>query len=132
MSEEFYWLTATVVLTGLIWVPYILDRVAIWGLMPTLANPPVPRPRQSEWAERMRMAHTNAVENLVVFAPLVLMLGASDISSPTTVLTCQVFFGARLAHLVFFTIGIAVLRTLAFVVGFGAQVVLVLALFGAV
>jgi uncharacterized MAPEG superfamily protein len=130
MSGEFFWLTLTVAMTGLIWVPYMLDRFAVWGIMPTLNNPPPSPPRQSEWAERMMAAHRNAVENLVVFAPLVLMLGALDISTPTTVAACSTFFWARLVHLVVYTIGIPVVRTLAFLVGVGAQAVLVLALFG--
>ena len=81
MSQEFFWLALTVAMTGLIWVPYILDRVATRGLMGTLANPGPELPQQSDWAERMKAAHYNAVENLVVFAPLVLMLHALNIST---------------------------------------------------
>ena len=130
MSREFYWLAATVALTGLIWIPYMLDRAAVRGLMGVFANPVPNAARQSEWAERMIVGHRNAVENLVVFAPLVLMLGALDISTQTTVIACQTFFGARLAHLVLLTVGVVILRTLAFLVGFGAQAVLLLVLFG--
>jgi uncharacterized MAPEG superfamily protein len=130
MSKEILWLAMTVAMTGLIWVPYILDRFVVWGLMGTLGNPPPSPPRQSEWAERMMKAHKNAVENLALFAPLVLMLAVLNISTPVTVAAAATFFYARLAHLVVYTIGIPVLRTLAFAVGFGAEVVLFLALFG--
>ncbi len=130
MSKELMWLALTAAMTGLIWVPYMLDRFAVWGIMGTLGNPPASPPRQSEWAERMMAAHTNAIENLAVFAPLVLMLAVLNISTPTTVAACVTFFYARLAHLVLYTVGIPVLRTLAFLVGFGCQVVLFLALFG--
>ena len=132
MSKEILWLAMIVAVTGLIWVPYMLDRFAIWGIMGTLGNPPASPPRQSEWAVRMMAAHKNAIENLALFAPLVLMLAVVDISTPTTVAACATFFYARLAHLVFYTVGIPVLRTLAFLVGFGAEVVLFLALFGLV
>ena len=33
MKAELFWLTLTTVLTGLLWVPYILDRAAVRGLM---------------------------------------------------------------------------------------------------
>ena len=38
--------------------------------------------------------------------------------------------GTRLAHAIVYALGIPVARTLAFAVGFGAQVVLALAVFG--
>jgi uncharacterized MAPEG superfamily protein len=72
-------------------------------------------------------AHRNAVENLVVFATLVLTLRALNISTGATVTACAVFFYARLAHAVVYTLGIPVLRTLAFAVGFAAQAVLAIA-----
>jgi len=40
-----------------------------------------------------------------------------------------VYFWSRVAHLIVYTIGLPVFRTLAFTVGFFAQVVLVLAIF---
>ena len=39
MTKELLWLTLTVILTGLMWVPYILDRVMVRGLMGAMANP---------------------------------------------------------------------------------------------
>ena len=83
----------------------------------------------AEWATRMMFAHDNAVENLVIFAPLVLILNAIDYSSKWTVLACAVYFWARLAHLIVYAMGIPVFRTLAFTVGFLAQAVLALAIF---
>ncbi len=130
MSQEFFWLALTVAMTGLIWVPYILDRIAKRGLMDTFANPAPELPRQSDWAERMKAAHYNAVENLVVFAPLILMLHALNISTAATVAAAATYFWARLVHLVVYTMGIPVVRTLAFAVGFFAQAVLLLAVFG--
>jgi uncharacterized MAPEG superfamily protein len=40
-----------------------------------------------------------------------------------------VYFWARLAHVIIYTLGIPVLRTLSFTVGFLAQAVLALAIF---
>ncbi|HXZ21341.1 MAG TPA: MAPEG family protein, partial [Pseudolabrys sp.] len=87
---------------------------------------------QSPWAQRLYFAHTNAVENLIIFAPLVLILDAQGHSTESTVMACAVYFWARLAHAIVYTMGVPVLRTLAFAVGFAAQVVLVFAVFGKV
>jgi uncharacterized MAPEG superfamily protein len=130
MSVEFFWLALTVIMTGLIWVPYMLDRFMVGGVGAVLANQ-VPTPAaQSTWASRTMAAHQNAVENLVVFATLVLMLNAMTISTAATVGACVTYFWARLVHLVSYWLGIPGIRTLAFLVGFAAQVVLALALFG--
>ncbi len=129
MSKELFWLVLTVAMTGLFWVPYILDRTAVRGLMGAMANPsPTDKP-QSAWAQRMMAAHTNAVENLVVFAPLVLATQDLNIATPATGFACVLYFWSRLAHYIVYTLGIPVLRTLAFAAGFVAQAILVLAIF---
>ena len=130
MSQELMWLTLTVILTGLMWVPYILDRAMVRGLMGAMANPSRNDKPQSPWAQRLYFAHTNAVENLVIFATLVLILNAMQHSTQSTVIACAVYFWARLAHAIIYAMGVPVLRTLAFTVGFLAQVVLVIAIFG--
>lgn len=130
MSREMMWLMFTVILTGLLWIPYILDRMMVRGLMGAMANPSRNDPPQSPWAQRLYFAHTNAVENLVIFATLVLVLDAIGHSTESTVIACAVYFWARLAHVIVYTLGIPVLRTLAFAVGFAAQAALVLAVFG--
>jgi uncharacterized MAPEG superfamily protein len=130
MTAELMWLTLTVVLTGVLWIPYILDRIMVRGLMGAMANPKRGDKPQSAWAQRLYFAHTNAVENLIIFAPLVLILDAEGHSTRGTVIARAVYFWARLAHAIIYTLGIPVLRTLAFAVGFAAQVALVLAVFG--
>ena len=128
MPKEFFWLMATIILTGLMWIPYILDRAAVRGLAGAMGNPsPADKP-QAPWAQRMMAAHANAVENLVLFAPLVLIAHALQISTATTAAACAVYFWARLAHFIAHTLGIPVLRTLVWTVGWLALVVLVLAI----
>ncbi len=129
MSRELLWLTLTVILTGIMWIPYILDRIIVRGLMGAMANPSRNDTPQSAWAQRLYFAHTNAVENLVIFASLVLILDSIGYSSAATTTACAVYFWARLAHAIVYTFGIPVLRTLAFAVGFVAQVALVIAIF---
>jgi uncharacterized MAPEG superfamily protein len=129
MTREIFWLSLTVILTGLLWVPYILNRCAVRGLGGAMANPTRDAKPHAAWATRLMFAHDNAVENLVIFAPLVLILAQIDYSSKATVLACAVYFWARVAHLIVYTMGLPVFRTLAFTVGFLAQVVLALAIF---
>jgi len=129
MSTELFWLVMTVAMTGLFWVPYILDRITVRGLMGAMANPSPKDKPQSPWAQRMMAAHINAVENLVVFAPLVLTARALGIATGVTAFACALYFWARLAHVVVYTLGIPVVRTLSFTAGFVAEVLLVLAIF---
>jgi len=129
MSKELYWLVLTVAMTGLLWVPYILDRIMVRGTMGAMANPsPTDKP-QAAWAQRMMAAHTNSVENLAVFAPLVLVAQALNVHTASTAFACALFFWCRLIYVAVYTAGIPVLRTLAFTGGFVAQVILVLAIF---
>jgi hypothetical protein len=66
---------------------------------------------------------------LIIFAPLVLILAQLDYSTKWTALACAVYFWACVAHLIVYTLGLPVFRTLAFTVGFLAQAVLALAIF---
>jgi uncharacterized MAPEG superfamily protein len=129
MTRELFWLTLTVIFTGLLWVPYVLNRCQVRGLGGAMANPSRNDKPLAEWANRLLFAHDNAVENLVIFAPLVLILNAIDYSSKWTVLACAVYFWSRLAHLIVYSLGVPVLRTLTFLIGFFAQAVLALAIF---
>lgn len=129
MTRELFWLLMTIILTGLLWVPYILDRVKVRGLKATLDNPNPRAKPQSAWAQRLYFAHTNASDNLVLFAPLVLILDARNVSTTLTAACCAIYFWARLVHAIVYTLGIPVARTLAFTVGWLACAVLVLAIF---
>jgi len=111
MSAELFWLVLTVAMAGLFWVPYILDRIMVRGLVGATANPSASDKAQSPWARRMVAAHTNAVENLVIFAPLVLTARALSIATAVTAFACALYFWSRLglyarhsraAHAVFY------------------------------
>lgn len=130
LSPELYWLTLTVLMTGLMWVPYILNRLMEQGPLAALWDPQGETATRVCWAERMMRAHQNAVENLVIFAPLVLTLQFAGITTPVTVTACMVYFFARLTHYVVFTLGVPVVRILAFATGVVAQLTLALALLG--
>jgi len=121
MKQELAWLAWTTILTGLIWLPYVGDRMMVRGLLDTVGYPDTPKP-QSRWASRMKAAHFNAIENLVVFATLVLVANAAGISNAATVFAAAFYFWSRVVHLVAYTFAMPWIRTLGFAGGFVAQV----------
>ncbi len=128
MKSEIFWLAVTAMMTGVFFVPYILDRFMVRGIMGTLANPGPNDKPQSAWAQRAQRAHMNAVENLVVFAALVVAAQLAGISTHLTVAGCIIYFWSRLVHYVVYTMGIPGLRTLAFLGGVLGEVLIAIAL----
>jgi uncharacterized MAPEG superfamily protein len=120
MTTELKYLTYVTVLTAVSWVPYILNTIAVRGLIDAVGYPQNPKPL-APWARRMKAAHYNSVENLVVFAALVLTAHAAGISNAAIAGSALVFFWARVVHLAAYTFGVPWVRTLAFAVGFGCQ-----------
>ncbi len=125
------WLAASAVLTALLWVPYILERAATLGLIGAL-KPVEPQDelKQRLWARRAKRAHYNAVENLVVFATLVLVAhGMGEAEVPMVLAAAQAYFWSRVVHFPALTLGWPGIRTLAFLVSFGAQVAVAIEIF---
>ncbi|MDJ0941375.1 MAG: MAPEG family protein [Woeseiaceae bacterium] len=127
MTSELTSLLWVSALTSVMWIPYILNMIMVRGLMNAVGYPEDPEPL-SPWAQKMKAAHANAIENLVVFAALVLIAHAAGVSNDNTVMAAQVYFWTRLVHFASYTFAIPWVRTVSFVVGFGCQVVFVLAL----
>ena len=128
MKTEIFWLTLTAIMTGLLCLPYVLDRVAVLGLMGAMANPSPGQKPLHAWAQRAKLAHYNAVENLVVFAALVAAAQFAGVSTPLTALGCVVYFWARLSHYLVFTAGLPVLRTLSWFAGVVGQALIAIPL----
>lgn len=122
MKPEITWLVWVTVLTALLWVPYVLDRFATWGIGDTVGYPQNPKP-QSPWAQRMKAAHANAVENLVVFAALVLAANALGVSNSQVAFAGMLYFWSRVVHVVAYTFAWPWVRTLGFTGGFLAQMI---------
>lgn len=120
MSAELKYLALVSLLTGLLWIPYIFNLIMVRGLVDAVGYPENPRPI-AKWAQRLKFAHYNAVENLVVFAALVLVASAAGIHDPAVGTAAAVYFWARLVHVVAYTLGVPWVRTLAFAVGFVMQ-----------
>ncbi|HEX7030765.1 MAG TPA: MAPEG family protein [Gammaproteobacteria bacterium] len=121
MNAELTYLVWISLFTALLWIPYVLNRFAVRGIRDTVGYPSNPKPLRP-WAERMKAAHGNAVENLAVFAALVLAAQAAGVSTAITAAAAMVYFWARVVHAVTYALGVPWLRTLAFVAGFGAEI----------
>lgn len=115
MTPELIYLVWSAVLT------VVLAAIAVGGAtlevgLPRLAGNREHMPEMSSWAGRAARAHRNMLENLVLFAILVLTARAANISNAMTVLGAQIFFWARVAHAGLYIAGIAWLRTAAWLV----------------
>lgn len=116
MTHELVYLTLVTVFTALLWVPYVLNAVMVRGLVEAVSYPECPKPL-APWAVRLKAAHYNAVENLVVFAALVLIAHSAGVLNDVTLLATTFYFWARVAHALVYTLAIPWLRTLSFTVG---------------
>ena len=123
MSVELKYLALVSVFTAVMWIPYILNMCMVRGLIDAVGYPANPKP-MAAWATRMKAAHYNAIENLAVFAALVLVANAVGAKSEATAMACIIYFWARVAHFLAYTFAIPWVRTVAFTVGFGCQITL--------
>ena len=134
MTQALFWLTLTALMTALFWLPYSLNRIVSRGLFAAMGNP---KPGEenpyitglSPWAQRAYFAHINAVENLAIFAALVLVAQVANMgNNPVIATAAMVYFFARLLHYFVYAAGIPVARTLLFAVSWGATIVIALKL----
>jgi uncharacterized MAPEG superfamily protein len=123
-SPELYYTALAALFTGLMWMPIIVNRLAEMGPWKALKNPePDVRPH-ADWAYRLANAHRNALENLAVFAPLAIGVHVLGLGNMLTAEAAAIFFFARTAHAIIYTLGIPLIRTIAFFIGFMCQMIL--------
>jgi len=125
LSIEIFWLTVTVAMTGLFWLPYIINRLYEEGVGRAIWNPNADPGPEALWAQRMMAAHENAVENLVIFVPLVLTVQILAINNDKTAMACVMYFSARFVHYLVFSFGVPVMRVATFSIGVVAQFILI-------
>jgi uncharacterized MAPEG superfamily protein len=123
MTTELLYLVLVTTLTAVMWIPYILNMILVRGIAEAVSYPDNPKPL-APWAAKMKAAHANAVENLVVFAALVLSAHVLNVSNSATATACMVYFWARFVHWLAYTLAVPWVRTITFVVGFGCQITL--------
>jgi len=106
------WAAALTVVQVLVAVTGAFNQV---GLMKLVGNREG-MPEILGWAGRAERAHLNMVQNLVLFAALVLVAVATGKTNETTVLGAQLFFWSRVAYAIIYVAGITWLRTLSWLV----------------
>ena len=121
MTPELNYLALIATFTALMWIPYVLDALTRNKITDTMGYPSIPLDR-SAWAERLKKAHYNAIENLVPFAAIVLVAHAAGVSNAATAAAAAAFFWARIAYAVCYTLAIPWLRTLTFAVAWGGTI----------
>ena len=122
MKTELYYLLLTTILTGLLWVPVVIGKTKARGpLTPERYARDVDTPLP-DWVNRANRAHLNALENLPLFAAVVLIGAVAGVSTPTTVLCAQIYFVARLLHAIVHISGFGMFmaRTLLFTIAWVA------------
>ncbi|MEE9326498.1 MAG: MAPEG family protein [Cocleimonas sp.] len=121
MTNELHWLVLTILLTAVLWMPYIINRLFEGGILHGIWDPDGETTSNVPWAQRLMDAHINAVENLAVFAPLIIITHILEMNTELTATAAILYFYARLAHAVLFTFRVPVLRIVAFLAGIQAR-----------
>ena len=106
-------------LAYLVWsaaLTFLLVLIAVNGAtlqvgLPVLAENREGLPEFTGWAGRAQRAHRNMLENLLLFAILVLVAHAVGVRNSMTLLGAQLFFWGRVAHAVIYIAGIPWART---------------------
>ena len=126
MEQAYHFLALSGVFTVLMWVPYIVSRLFVWGIGDFLNNYPEGFPAQEPppplWAQRAKRAHLNMVETLPAFVAVVVAAALlPDRADGALVGQCaMVFYYARVAHYIVYSLGIPYLRTPAYLVSWAA------------
>jgi uncharacterized MAPEG superfamily protein len=79
--------------------------------LPMLAGNREGLPEMRDWAGRAARAHRNMLENLVLFAALVLVAVVAGKTNGTTLLGAQIFLYARIVYALVYIAGVPWLRT---------------------
>jgi len=121
MTPELHYLAMIAAFTAVLWIPYVLNILTINSISDAVGYPATPLVL-APWAERLKKAHYNTVENLVVFASLVLVANALGISNAATTSAAAAFFWARVVYPFAYTFAIPWLRTITFAVAWGGMI----------
>jgi len=123
MKPELNLLVWSVVLTVvqmLVAAQAAFNKVGLMGLVGNREG----LPEITGWGGRAARAHCNMLENLVLFASLVLVAVVAGKTNDMTLLGAQLFFWARLAYAAIYIAGIIWVRTLAWVVSMAGLIVI--------
>jgi uncharacterized MAPEG superfamily protein len=112
MTLEMMYLLWSAALTLVIAIVAVSGAYFQVGL-PKLAGNRDDLPEITGWAGRASRAHANMLENLPLFAILVLVAKAIGVSNGATILGAELFFWGRVAHAALYIAGVPWARTAA-------------------
>ena len=129
MNSALSYLAASGMFCVLLWTPYILNRIFVWGIPAFLSNypdkkfpaeaPPIP-----VWAQRAQRTHLNMVETLPAFAAVVIAAYLVNADNNTVAIWAAVFFWARVFHASVYIFGVPYLRTPIYLVSWAAVLII--------
>src|SRR6202158_2165773 len=118
MSTDLKYLAFTAILTAALWIPYITCQVMTNGwLEPPNYRDPAQRPVPL-WGKRADRAYLNAVEAFAPFAALVIVAHLAGKANAMTAFWAGCYFWLRLAHAAAYLLGIPLIRTVIFTLGY--------------
>jgi uncharacterized MAPEG superfamily protein len=128
MAIEFVMLSVAVAaLFVVIWVHAISGVVQNGAI--TMGGNRDTLPADNAFRARAKRCVDNHIENLVLFAPLVLIAGQTGRFDQSTASAAMLFAGGRVAHAILYLLGVPWLRTAAFAVSTTAIAMIALSLF---
>ena len=119
MTTELSMLVWATGLTGILWMPYVLAYAQLLGVTNVLKYEPLTD--LPDWVERAKAHHRNSVENLVIFASLIITAHLANDNNAATASAAIIYFWSRVAHLVVHYAGLPYLRTVAWFVSWLAM-----------
>jgi len=117
-----YLVVSTVLLMAHV-IPVGVAYVRYWGWSGAAGNR-VAMPDLPGWAQRASAASRNMSENFLHFAVLAIIAVMLKIDEPVVATSAAVFFYARLAYWFVYIAGIAWVRTLLWITGLSAELVI--------
>jgi len=97
----------------------VLAKTRIAGTKWNMGNRET-EPEFPSWIARADRAQKNLLENLIHFAPIVLVAHVAHKNNGVTALASLVYLGARVAHGALYAAGVQGARSLAFLTGLAA------------
>ena len=120
MSTDLKYLAFTALLTASLWIPYVIAQVTTNGpLTPQNYRDPEKRPIPL-WGKRADRAYLNAVETFAPFAALVIVAHIAGKANAMTAFWAGCYFWLRVAHATVYLLGIPLIRTILFTLGYVA------------
>lgn len=115
MTTEYAMLLASL---GLYFVLSLIPAARLWRAMGIAQTGPRDNlPEFTRKQTRDERALANLQESLILFIPLVLMAQHLGVINDWTKYGAEVFFGARVAHAVFYFLGVPVVKSLSYLAG---------------